>query len=70
MTSYLILKYDDGTDEEEGTWSVIVSAKASSAQRALKAAAVGEGEYVAIPERSWKPLTVKVEQTTKVTIGG
>jgi hypothetical protein len=30
---------------------------------------MGAGEYVAVPVRSWKPLTVKTEQVTKVTIG-
>ena len=30
---------------------------------------VQAGEYVAIPQRSWRPMPVKVEQTTKITIG-
>lgn len=64
MTKYMILKWD-----EEGFWHVLIEAEASSPRRALVAAKVGEGEYVAVPARSWKPLTVSVEQTTKITIG-
>jgi hypothetical protein len=64
VTDYLILKFDT----ETGTWKVSISTEASSARRALSTAKVEEGEYVAIPARSWKPLTVKVETTTKTTI--
>lgn len=65
MTEYIILKQDTGgtwRQAEGGYWS------ASSARRAIAAAGVDEGTYVAIPARSWEPLTVKVTQTTKVTI--
>ncbi len=69
MTEYLILRKQDHEDAVPHTWTLEnVITKASSARRALTAAAVPEGEYVAVPARSWKPLTVKVEQTTKVTI--
>ncbi len=74
MTDYLILRKTTGIVNDQAvlphTWvldNVIV--KASSARRALTAAGVKEGEYVAVPARNWKPLTVKVEQTTKITIG-
>jgi hypothetical protein len=64
VTTYIILKAD-----ENGDWGAIATGiKASSARRALTAEAVGEGTYVAVPTRSWKPLTVKVENTVKVTI--
>lgn len=65
MTEYLILK-------KEGIhWAVIASkVKASSGRRAIAIGPLdGEGEYVAVPERSFRPLPVKTEQTTKVTIG-
>ncbi len=53
-----------------GGWEIeAINVKASSARRALTAAEVGEGSYVPIPSRSWKPLVVKTEQVTKVTIG-
>lgn len=29
----------------------------------------GAGQYVAVPARSWKPVTVTVEQTTVVKVG-
>lgn len=64
MTKYLIFK------KEQLAWTLISSAEASSTRRALSAATLdGPGEYVAVPERSWQPLTVKTEQVTKVTIG-
>ena len=70
MTEYIILRH---TTEEnlgvEGPWEQLTPThKASSPRRALVAANVKAGEYVAIPARSWKPLTVKTEQTVKVTI--
>ncbi len=66
MTSYTILKLND----EDQTWGFeAVNIKASSSRRALAAAEVGAGTFVAVPDRSWKPLTVKTEQVTKVTIG-
>lgn len=64
MTDYLIFKY------EELKWEHISSVVASSPRRALSLGTLdGPGKYVAVPARSWKPLEVKVEQTTKVTIG-
>ena len=65
MTRYLILEYN----EEAGSWSGEAIVSASSPRRALVVGDVKAGTYVAVPHRSWKPLTVTVEQTTKVTIG-
>lgn len=68
MTKYVILVLDNATDP--GVWQQVPGhVEASSAARALAAAKVGEGTYVAVPVRSWKQLTVTVETTTKVTIG-
>lgn len=64
MTRYIILRHDG----EAQAWKEIGAADGSSPRRALSAADVKEGGYVAIPSRSWRPLTVSVEQTTKVTI--
>ncbi len=72
MTDYVILRHDPGVGWEMETATsdgTIVPVKASSASRAISAANVGEGKYVAVPVRNWKPLTVKTEQVTKVTIG-
>lgn len=66
MTDYIILKWNEGAQgwkEHGGTTS-------SSPERAIRTLAVVDaGEYVAVPKRSWRPLEVKVEQTTKITIG-
>ncbi len=66
MTEYTLLHYN----AETNSWERIQgNVAASSARRALAATDLEAGEYVAIPARSWRPLTVTVEQTTKVTIG-
>jgi hypothetical protein len=62
MTHYIILRWHEDAWKEHG------AADASSPRRALAVANVDAGGYVAIPSRSWKPLTVKVETTTKTTI--
>ncbi len=67
MTDYVILKHDEG--EIAGTWNEYGKARASSPRGALRSLDVSNGTFVAIPARSWKYLSVKVEQTTKVTIG-
>ena len=66
MTEYTLLTYNKETNSWDRIQGNVV---ATSPRRALTSAKVGEGEYVAVPARSWKPLTVTVEQTTKVTIG-
>jgi hypothetical protein len=63
-TSYVIL--EAGRD---GSWIVISNVTASSAKAAVGHALGGEpaaGMYVAVPERSWQPITVKVETQTVV----
>lgn len=68
MTKYVILHLDATTDP--GVWHQQPGhVEASSAARALAAAKVGAGTYVAVPVRSWKQLTVAVETTTKIKIG-
>jgi len=66
MTDYLILMQDD---EQPGVWEQHATALASSPARALRISNLKEGTYVAVPVRSWKPLEVKVEQRTVVTVG-
>lgn len=72
MTDYIILRKTTGDENYNDTWLVDAeSVKASSASRAIASLnPTGDGEYVyiAVPRRSWRPLTVKVEQTTKITI--
>lgn len=65
MTNYTVLKYNP----EGSAWTEIGDEDATSPARAIRALGETPGLYVAVPTRSFKPLTVKVEQTTKVTIG-
>lgn len=63
MTHYLVLKWNGNA------WEEMSGTTASSPARAIRAAVKDEGKYVAVPARSWKTLTVSVEQTTKITVG-
>ncbi len=65
MTTYIVLRYDNDCN----AWEKEGQADASSPTRAIRLLETGPGIFVAVPARSWKELTVKVEQTTKVTIG-
>lgn len=69
MTSYVILKQDPETGSGS-RWIEWGTEEASSSARAIKAVAddAGGGVYIAVPARSWRPLTVKVEQKTSVTV--
>jgi hypothetical protein len=69
VTEYVILEQNSDNHSVWQEKSPEYVVKASSAKRALQSAALGAGTYVALPARSWKPLTVKTEQVTKVTIG-
>jgi hypothetical protein len=68
MTMYTILRE---TKASEGAFSVVGEAEASSAPGAIRAFAAKDGgsggTFVAIPSRSWQPVTVELE--TRVKIG-
>jgi hypothetical protein len=66
MTKYIILRKQPSTETE--LWEPIGGVLASSPRRAIAAQIQEAGEYVAVPVRSWHPLTAKVETTTKTTI--
>lgn len=75
MTDYVVITLPKATPAN-GTMAApsqlsIDKVRASSANAAIRAVAEkkGDGQYVAVPARSWKPVTVKVEQTTKVSFG-
>jgi hypothetical protein len=53
MTGYTVLKFDT----ELGAWVEIDQLEADNAERAERqvVATNGEGTYVAVPDRSWKP---------------
>lgn len=65
---YVVLKAAKWGDEagwvEIGRETVL-----SSGQAVKQAAGETPGEYLAVPIRSFKPVVVKVEKTTKVTFG-
>lgn len=66
MTEYLVLVEEAGHWREAGTANL-----ANSAAQAIRRVAGEEGgRYVAVPRRSWQPVTVRVEQQTRITIEG
>lgn len=71
-TSYIVLKrasVPENTMTADTGWHVVTGAfEGVSAPAAIKAAAEksGNGEYVAVPSRSWQPVRVQVEQKTEV----
>jgi hypothetical protein len=66
MTEYVVLI------EENGMWREYGKAATRSARAAVIAALQGtpgyEGRYVAVPARSFHPLTVTVKTETKITV--
>ncbi len=69
MTEYVILRARKGEDPD--TWERVPGTiAASSPAGAIRHLThTGGNTYAAVPARSWRPLTVKVESTVKVTIG-
>ena len=72
MTKYHVLSVSS-----EGALSLVgKDVAANSAEAAVRAYALkintvsASGMYVAIPVRSWKPVTVAVETQTRIRIGG
>lgn len=65
MTTYIVLRYISDTEQ----WDKYGESDASSPSRAIRLLEPGAGEFVAVPKRSWNPVTVKVENTVKITIG-
>ena len=69
-TEYLILRSTTNTEAGQAAWEDITRETASSAQKAIRQAAERLGadaphnHFVAVPARSWKPVTVKVETKT------
>ena len=68
MTQYLVFENQDTQDASGvATWQKLRVVEARSSAAAIKVALDGdvhEGQYVAVPARSWKPVTVKVETKT------
>jgi hypothetical protein len=64
MTTYIVLD----RDSEQDQWQVVGRVDARSAKSAVREAIGGsddaEGMFVAVPARSWRHVTVKVETKT------
>lgn len=74
-STYIVLKLESTSGQ---TWRVIANATAYSAEQAIRevceltADKRGEppnGVFVAVPERSWNPVTVRTEQKTLFRFG-
>lgn len=62
MTEYVVLEQQN----EEGSWRILAQLPAATARQALRQVARqlnGDGSHtlVAVPERSWQPLTARAE---------
>jgi hypothetical protein len=72
-TEYVVLKKTQTTADEPKRWGEVKTVTARSAVEAIRAAIPAqsgqEGTFIAVPARSFKPVTVKVEQTTRVRVG-
>ena len=74
MTDYVIL-LNTTVDSQKPEWRYIGKAAARSANAAIReridgtqqsSEHYGDGEYVAVPLRSWQPVTVKTETKTQL----
>lgn len=67
-TEYVILRLLDQL-EHPGGWMECGRSSGSSGRAALHALAdeLGEGTYIAVPARSWQPLTIAVETKIRIT---
>ncbi len=70
-TAYVILAED--TKGNESYWRVAGTVTAPGSAAAVRAHAtkngVADGRLVAVPVRSWQPVTIKTETSTKLVIG-
>lgn len=74
-TTYIVLRHFQA-EGSDGRWDRIGkdTVEATSAENAIKAivsrrtANDQSGTYVAVPQRSWKPVTVQAVQTTVLKI--
>ncbi len=65
MTTYVVLSKDGEL------WRTIAEVDARSAEEAIRQAASStDTTCVAVPARSWKPVSVRVEQTSRMVLGG
>ncbi len=69
MSKYVVLRQTarGGADSVE-TWERHDEAEAPSSDAAIRATADTAGSYVAVPERSFQAVSVKIETQKKVTL--
>lgn len=75
-TAYVVLRRSqralagtDATNQNNGAWEDVATIEANNATEAIRTAAKKqEGEYVAIPARSFSPVKVTVETKTLVKL--
>lgn len=67
VTDYVVLhRVSDLTESNREIWGKAGHAKAVNAQAAIKSVAgKDEGTFIAVPARSWKPLTRKIEKVER-----
>lgn len=63
-TEYVVL-----TSGDDGLWKVGPAVHARSADEAIRSGSANiPGTYIAVPARSWKPVTVTVETVSRVKL--
>jgi hypothetical protein len=68
-TTYIVLRRDeDGGGIAVDRWQTDATVEASSAEAAIRKAMPKDGLYVAVPARSWRPVTVRTETTTTIRL--
>ena len=61
-TTYVVLRRVDDS-MPDCNWVLVGEAEAYNPKNAIKLVTEAEGTYVAVPLRSWKPTTRKIETT-------
>ena len=69
MTEYVLFQFHKESPEVPGAWTEWTRMPARSAQSAIRqmlerSPESQTGQFVAVPARSWRPVTVKVETKT------
>ncbi len=64
MTEYQVFHYLDTEDAWRGVGRGLARSAKAAIQTHLDSTPAADGTYAAVPARSWKPVTVKVETKT------
>jgi hypothetical protein len=68
MTEYVVLtKHEDSWAQVGKDRVLAASARAAISETLKSRPASVEGEFVAVPARSWRPLKVKIETQQRLT---